>query len=84
MGSQAELIEKIKQLKKEKNAVILAHCYQNVEIDEVADFVGDSLYLSRQAAKTDASIIVFILWLKPQKFYHLTKKFCYQEWNLVV
>ena len=39
MVSQAELIEKIKELKAEKNAVILAHCYQNVEIDEVADVV---------------------------------------------
>lgn len=59
MIAQAELIRQIKELKKEKNAVILAHCYQNIEIDEVADFVGDSLYLSRQAANTNADIIVF-------------------------
>ncbi len=54
-----ELVEKINKLKKKKNAIVLAHSYQNVEIDEVADFSGDSLYLSRMAAQTNADIIVF-------------------------
>ena len=60
MTNKLDIIEKIKKLKKEKNAIILAHCYQNVEVDEVADFVGDSLGLSQLAAKTDAKIIVFL------------------------
>lgn len=53
------IIQKINKLKEEKNAIILAHSYQNIGIDEIADFVGDSLYLSRQAQKTNADIIVF-------------------------
>lgn len=52
-------VEEILRLKKEKNAVLLAHYYQIAEIQEIADFVGDSLALAQQAAKTDAAMIVF-------------------------
>ena len=60
INNKKSLIDKINKLKKEKNAIILAHCYQNIEVDEVADFVGDSLGLSRLASKTDAKIILFL------------------------
>ncbi|HEU0054042.1 MAG TPA: quinolinate synthase NadA, partial [Longimicrobium sp.] len=57
--SREELAERIRRRKTELNAVILGHNYQRVEIQEVSDYLGDSLGLSQEAAKTDADVIVF-------------------------
>src|SRR5947209_11897702 len=57
--SREDLVAEITRLKRNRNAVILAHNYQVPEVQDVADYVGDSLGLSREAARADASAIVF-------------------------
>jgi len=59
MEEKAQIIAEINRLRKEKNAVILAHNYQIPDVQDIADFVGDSLGLSQEAEKTGADIIVF-------------------------
>ncbi len=59
IATQSEIVEQIRILKKQKDAVLLAHNYQLPEVQDVADYVGDSLGLSQQAAKTSSSRIVF-------------------------
>ena len=54
-----DIYDAIERLKKERNAIILAHVYQPEEVQEVADFCGDSFALSQKAANTDADVIVF-------------------------
>jgi len=54
-----DLFQEIERLKKEKNAIVLAHYYQEPDIQDVADYIGDSLGLAQQAEKTTADMIVF-------------------------
>ena len=71
-----DLKEEINRMRKEKNAVILAHYYQTGDIQDIADFVGDSLALAQQAAKTTISLFsaVFILWGKRRRCCARTRR----------
>ena len=55
-----KLVEEINRLKKEKNAIILCHYYVEGELQDIADYVGDSLGLAQKAANTNADLIVFV------------------------
>jgi quinolinate synthase len=66
-----DLFKEISHLKKTKNAIILAHYYQDADIQDIADYIGDSLGLAQQAEKstlTSFYLPVYILWPKQQKF----------------
>ena len=59
--------EKLETLKKEKNAVIMAHYYVPDEVQEIADYIGDSYYLSDMATKVDAFSAAFVSWVRAPK-----------------
>ena len=59
VGSTLDLEQRVRELKRERNAVLLAHFYQESEIQDLADFIGDSLQLAREAQRTSAEVILY-------------------------
>lgn len=82
-----ELQEEIKQLKKMKHAVILAHYYVPDEVQEIADYIGDSFYLSRKVRDTEADVLVFAgvsFMGESAKILNPEKKYCFRIPKLTV
>jgi quinolinate synthase len=73
-----DLEQEILRLKRERNAIVLAHYYQDGEVQDLADVIGDSLQLAQAAKKTDADVIACTSWLRPRRSSIPTRSSCCQ------